>query len=291
MLTICLLVSGGLGQKILEHLYNSDHKVSVVLTDKKSKGIRTFCAAHNILCFAGNPRGQKTELILSNLSCDILLSVNYLFIIEKDLINFPSKYAINIHGSLLPKYRGRTPHVWAIINGEKEAGITAHLIDEEVDNGAILKQFVVPIHAEDTGGNIVEKYTDLYPKMVDQILEDVSKDEVELVNQDSDKASYFGKRTPSSGLINWGWSRERIRNWVRAQANPYPGAFTFLGEEKITIHKMVSSDFGFHCDDPNGKILNVDEGIIVVKTPNGAVQISELEYKPSIKISKGDILQ
>ena len=172
-------------------------------------------------------------------------SIIYLYIIEADLLNLINGYAVNFHGSLLPKYRGRTPHVWAIINGEREAGITVHLMNENCDDGDIVKQVVVPIGDDDTGGIILDKYKELYHRLVCQVVEDIEKGAVSGRVQDVSKATYFGKRTPNDGKINWDWQKERIRNWVRAQASSYPRAFACLDGKKITINKIKFSDLGF----------------------------------------------
>jgi len=132
MIRLGLLVSGNLGSIALTNL-ESNHHVIFVMTDKNSVSIIDFCKHKKINYFLGNPRGGKCITFIQSFEIDVLVSVNYLFLIDKDLINFPKKLAFNIHGSLLPKYRGRTPHVWAIINNEKETGITAHRIDEGCD--------------------------------------------------------------------------------------------------------------------------------------------------------------
>jgi methionyl-tRNA formyltransferase len=288
--SICLLISGNLGYSILNQLESSIHKIAAVFTDFKSKNIIEFCKAKNIELFRGNPRNGKAKKIIQSISCDVLLSVNYLFIIEKDIINLPAKYAINIHGSLLPKYRGRTPHVWAIINGEKETGITAHLIDEKVDNGDIIDQIKIPIGFYDTGADILKKFHTEYPKLVDQLFENIENNTISFQQQDFTKAIYFGRRTPDDGKINWNWSKVRIHNWVRAQATPYPGAFTHFNETKIIINKTVFSDCGFHQNDMNGLILYSEKNCIIVKTPDGALQIKDLAFEKNLLLEKGMIL-
>ncbi len=288
---ICLLVSGGLGYKMLLKLDKSSHEIVSVFTDKKSNEIISYCQQNKIKVFAGNPRKGKASDFIKNIECSILLSINYLFLIESDIISLPSMYAINIHGSLLPKYRGRTPHVWSIINGEKNTGITAHLIDENLDNGDIVKQIIVPIEEEDTGAEILKKYNELYPKLVETILLEIETNTIKSHAQDSSKATVFGKRTPSDGQINWNWSKERIRDWIRAQARPYPGAFTYIDKKKLIIHKATYSDIGFHANQPNGLVLNSDSTKAIIKTSNGALEISEFENQEDLIIEKGKILE
>jgi methionyl-tRNA formyltransferase len=290
MLNVVFLGSGALGLRVLIDVREVCH-VRAVLTDNKSKSIIDFCMSAGMPIFKGNPRSGKAEPFLRQCSCDVLLSVNYLYIVEQDLIQLPKRYAINFHGSLLPKYRGRTPHVWAIINGEQETGITAHLMDNEVDHGPILKQRRIPISADDTGGKILDKFQEQYPDLVRELLQQIEGKLIKPVPQDHNKATCFGKRVPEDGLIEWHWFRERIRNWIRAQARPYPGAFTFYHGEKIIINHASFSDRGFDSGIGNGTILDVEEDSIFVKTPNGVLELSEMEYEKNIHFEKGAILK
>ncbi|PCE66557.1 methionyl-tRNA formyltransferase [Sediminicola luteus] len=277
---IGLLVSGGLGLILLEKLKNECHLI-FVFTDINSRSIIDFCKSNNIECFIGNPRMGKCASFITGKEIDVLVSVNYLFLIEQDVIELPKKYAFNIHGSLLPKYRGRTPHVWAIINGEENTGITAHLIDEGCDTGKILKQVNIPIENDDTGANILEKFAFAYPELVTDVLTQIEKGTISPITQDNTLATYYGKRTPEDGLINWDWCKERIYNWIRAQAPPYPGSFTFLGKSKITFVSSKFSNLGFNYDLRNGTVLALDP--LTVKTNNGALEL-ELANKEDLKL-------
>lgn len=271
---ITLLISGSLGFHLLKTLFPKNIIVSV-FTDKNSSDIIQFSERNKINIFIGNPRNGKAEKTIKSIETDLLLSINYLFIIEKDLINWPKFYSINFHGSLLPKYRGRTPHVWAIINNEKETGVTAHLINEKCDDGEIIKQVRIPIEKVDTGGSILEKFNIQIPYLVEEVIQMAAKNRITSYKQDTNKATYFGRRTPDDGLINWGWQKERIMNWVRAQAYPYPGAFTYMKEEKVIIDKISYSDIGYNYNDTNGLIISTNP-FITVKTPNGTVLLESI---------------
>ena len=270
-------MSGGLGLHCLQHLHKSNHSISGVLTDRRSTAITDFCTQNAIPHFTGNPRNGRAKAFLADKNADVLLSINYLFIIEGDLIQFPRRHAINFHGSLLPKYRGRTPHVWAIINGEEKTGITAHLIDEALDNGPIVRQVVLPITEEMTGGEVLERFRTLYPILVTDVLSDIAQDRLSITPQNAALATYFEKRTPADGRIDWNWQRERIRNWVRAQAAPYPGAFFYLSDTQVAVHLANYSDLGFRQTQLNGTLLETGSDYVIVKTPNGALRLSELE--------------
>ena len=274
MLKLGVLCSGGLGHETLTKIVDS-YQVEFVLTDKGSQSIIEFCKEKQLPCFAGNPRKGKGFEFIEDIKVDVVASINYLFLIEEDIINHPSNMAFNIHGSLLPKYRGRTPHVWAIINNEKETGITAHKIEVGCDTGDIIEQIRVPIEEEDTGAKILSKYALEYFPLVQKVLNKLEQDSPDLKPQDKNKATYFGKRTPEDGEINWSWQRERIRNWTRAQAHPYPGAFTFYEGEKVIIDKVQYSDLGFDSEMENGTIIQVHPDV-VVKTPNGALVLTKI---------------
>lgn len=270
---IAFLVSGGLGEFVLSHFIKK-YDLSFVLTDNGSENIENICNTHNIPVYKGNPRKPEIVGFLKEKSCDVIVSVNYLFIIDEKVIKLAKGLCFNVHGSLLPKYRGRTPHVWAIINNERETGITAHVIDKGCDTGDILKQIKVKIDKEDTGASILEKYKGLYIPLVESVLSDFVQDSLTFIKQDESKATYFGKRTPEDGRIDWNWSVERIINWVRAQAYPYPGSFTYYNKNKIIIDKVTKSDYGFHNEVENGTIILLNP--LIVKCCNSALKIELL---------------
>lgn len=280
MLKIAVLCSGGLGFDTLKKIAQ-DYNVECILTDSNSLTIIEFAKDNNIPCFAGNPRNKKGYGFIKDFNIDVIASINYLFLIEEDIINHSRKLTFNIHGSLLPKYRGRTPHVWAIINGEKEAGITAHVIDSGCDTGKIIHQIKVPIDYDDTGAKMLEKYADAYFPLVKRVLYSLENNDLNLVVQDESKATYFGKRTPADGAINWNWPKEEIRNWVRAQAHPYPGAFTYYDNNQVIIDKVSFSNISVLENQNNGEIIAV-KPTLVVKTSNGALKIDAIRTENCI---------
>jgi len=282
---IGVLASGNLGKDILQKIiFNFD--VAFVLTDIKSQGIFEICKNNQIPFFKGNPRKGKGFNFIKNKEVDVIVSVNYLFLVEKDIINHPKKLIFNIHGSLLPKYRGRTPHVWAIINNEKETGITAHIIDEKCDTGDIISQIKIPINKDDTGSDILNKYKLEYYNLIKDVFRKLKYEKLNLIKQDESQATYYGKRTPEDGKINWNWEKERIINWVRAQAYPYPGAFSYLDGDKIIIDEVTESTLEVSSEIKSGVILEVFPNI-VINTSNGSLKIKRL--RNSLKVKVGDI--
>lgn len=131
-------------------------------------------------------------------------------------------------------------------------------------------------------------FNTIYPLIVAEFLHKVKHNEVELIKQDNTKASYFEKRTSEDGRINFEWQKERIYNWVRALSKPYPGAFAYIGANKIIIHKLEIVNLGFKAVMQNGLVLKLEDDGINIKVQNGVVKISQIET--NYKIKEGDIL-
>lgn len=282
-----MLCSGALGFAVLKEIHVK-WDVVFVFTDFNSKAIIEYSTKNNIPLFKGNPRDSKSEEFSKNNSSDVLISINYLFVVESNVIKMAKGIAFNVHGSLLPKYRGRTPHVWAIINNEHKAGITAHLLEESCDTGDILRQLVVPISEEDTGNSILMKYHELYQPLIEEVLLDFAEGKLKSYAQNEENATYFGKRSPEDGLISWDWHKERIRNWVRAQSYPYPGAFSFYAGKKIIIDSVEFSNSGYRQNMKNGEIIKINP--LEVKSPNGIVVVRKIRNS-DIRFKKGDCLR
>ncbi|MFW5983000.1 MAG: methionyl-tRNA formyltransferase [bacterium] len=284
-LKIGVLCSGNLGLDSL-HALSKYFKPQFVFTDKNSEEIIELSEKHSIPVFVGNPRKNESTRFLEPFHTDVIFSINYLFIVGNNILRHPELYAINLHGSLLPKYRGRSPHVWAIINGEKETGVTAHIMEEGCDTGDIVLQKHLKITTNDTGASILTKYKEIYPKIIIELIEQVNRGSLKRQKQDDRLATYFGKRSPEDGEINWNWQKERIRNWIRAQAYPYPGAFSYINQHKIIIDEVRFSDYGFNEDMANGLILKT-EPYISLKTPNGVIELTKIrnDQIPSVRIN------
>lgn len=280
---IGILTSGRLGYNVFSELIEQIDQPLFIATDGQSETVIQEAKKNQIPLFIGNPRnGALVEFIKQHqMELDLILSINYLFLLDEKLLDF-LPLSINIHGSLLPKYRGRTPHVWAIINGEKKTGVTAHVIDSGCDTGDVVKQQIVPIENHDTGSIMLEKYEQIYPNLLLSVIKDMQSGKLLRNKQEDRKATSFGKRTPDDGLINWSWHKERIRNWVRAQAHPYPGAFTWLEGQKVVIDEVKYSELGFSDTTENGTILQNGE-IPIIKCPNGAVELSKIRNKEVVK--------
>ena len=140
-----------------------------------------------------------------------------------------------LHASLLPDYSGGAPLVWAIINGEKETGITFFLMDSGVDSGPIIGQVAESITPQDTIATLYERIEHCGVRLIQECLPKIARGEMSYTPQNESRRRVMPQRSPGDGEINWFWPAHRIYDFVRAQTKPYPGAFTFLDAEKVTV--------------------------------------------------------
>ncbi|MEI7194930.1 bifunctional UDP-4-amino-4-deoxy-L-arabinose formyltransferase/UDP-glucuronic acid oxidase ArnA [Pectobacterium versatile] len=172
---------------------------------------------------------------IRELAPDVIFSFYYRTLLSNDILQLPAFGAFNLHGSLLPRYRGRAPVNWVLVNGETQTGVTLHKMVSRADAGDIVAQSVVAIDDDDTALTLHGKCRTAAAALLAQQLPLIRSREITLTLQDESRASYFGRRTAADGLIDWHKSAREINNLIRAVTEPYPGAFTFLGERNVTI--------------------------------------------------------
>ncbi|MDO9515210.1 MAG: formyltransferase [Syntrophales bacterium] len=170
------------------------------------------------------------------LSPDVIFSFYYRNLLGGALLAIPPAGAYNLHGSLLPAYRGRCPVNWVLVNGETKTGVTLHHMVEAADAGDIVGQVEIPIGADDTALTLYEKLCVGAKELLEGLLPLIKEGTTPRIPQDLKAGSYFGGRRPEDGRIDWHWPTSRIYNLIRAVTDPYPGAFTTLpGGEKMLI--------------------------------------------------------
>jgi methionyl-tRNA formyltransferase len=179
---------------------------------------------------------------LQGISPDFIFSFYYRFMLKPELLATAMRGAYNMHGSLLPKFRGRAPVNWAVLRGEDTTGATLHEMVEKPDAGRIVDQFPVPILPDDRAIDVFRKVTAASELLLDRSLAAVLDGMAQPQEQDLSRGGYFRGRTSDDGRIDWAKGAREIHNLVRAVAPPYPGAFTFLGGQKLRLLRthMVS---------------------------------------------------
>ena len=168
---------------------------------------------------------------------DVIFSFYYRSIIDMKILSLAPLGAFNMHGSLLPKYRGRACVNWAVLNGETETGVTLHHMTEYADRGNIVAQEAVSIGENETSHDVFMKIIPAAGRVLSRSLNDILSGNAEGVPQDESQATKFGRRRPEDGLIDWTKSAREIHNLVRAVAKPFPGAFFYQNDKKVMVWK------------------------------------------------------
>ena len=172
---------------------------------------------------------------IAALQPDFLFSFYYRNMLGPELLALPRRGAYNMHGSLLPKYRGRVPVNWAVIMGERETGATLHQMVEKPDAGGIVDQEAVPIGPEDTAAEVFGKVTEAAALVLARALPGLIAGSARVTPQDLSRGSYHGGRKPEDGRIDWTKGAREVHNLVRGVAPPYPGAITQIGATTLRI--------------------------------------------------------
>ncbi|MEB0029095.1 bifunctional UDP-4-amino-4-deoxy-L-arabinose formyltransferase/UDP-glucuronic acid oxidase ArnA, partial [Pseudomonas sp. MH9.2] len=227
----------------IEALLNAGYEIAAVFTHADDPKENTFygsvaqlCARKGIPVHAPEDANHPLWIErISKLNVDYLFSFYYRHLLGEQLLACASKGAFNLHGSLLPHYRGRAPANWVLVNGETETGVTLHRMVKRADAGAILAQQRVAIERADTALTLHTKLRNAAANLLRDALPLLAQGKLTETAQDDTQASYFGRRTPADGLLDWKRPAEQLFNLVRAVTQPYPGAFCPVGEHKLIV--------------------------------------------------------
>ena len=243
MTTAVVFAYHNVGVRCLSVLLDQDVRVSLVVTHRDQPGETIWFDSVEQLARARGlpvitPENANDPALVAQiraLAPDFLFSFYYRNMLGPELLALPRRGAYNLHGSLLPKYRGRVPVNWAVIMGERETGATLHQMVEKPDAGGIVGQQAVPIGPEDTAAEVFAKVTDAAARVLARALPGLIAGSARITPQDLSKGSYFGGRKPEDGRIDWAKSAQEVHDLVRGVAPPYPGAFTRIGAMTLRI--------------------------------------------------------
>jgi methionyl-tRNA formyltransferase len=185
-----------------------------------------------------DPPADAVEKAVADIRPDLIFSFYYRSMLPMPLLRHARLGAFNLHGSLLPKFRGRAPLNWAIAKGERETGVTLHEMVEKPDAGRIVDQETVPIGPDDTAVEVFHRMTKAAEIVLKRSLPAIVKGAVQFKPNDLARGSYFGRRRPEDGRIDWSRSAQEIHNLVRAVAPPFPGAF----DDRLKVHRTQITD-------------------------------------------------
>ncbi|MES2405691.1 MAG: formyltransferase [Pseudomonadota bacterium] len=284
------------GVRCLSVLLDAGVDVALLVTHTDAPGdtiwfdsVAQLAARHDIPTVTpDDPNTPEFVQKIRTLAPDFLFSFYYKLMLKAPLLALPKQGALNMHGSLLPQYRGRVPVNWAIIHGERETGATLHYMTEKPDAGQLVDQQAVPILGDDTAAEVMRKVTCAAEVTLHRALPGLIAGTANATTQDLSQGGYFGGRRPEHGRIDWSQPAQNIHNLIRAVAPPYPGAYTtvagkaarLLRSRVVNMPKATTSP-ALLCD---GKIFLATCG------DGGTLRILELELDGQI-IAPADFVQ
>ena len=212
---------------------------------------------------------------IAEIKPEILFSFYYRSLLGREILRIPPQGAYNLHGSLLPAYRGRSPVNWVLVNGENRTGVTLHHMVEQADAGDIVGQKEVSIEFEDSALTLYRKLCLKAEALLDESLPLIKKGTAPRRPQDPRRASYFGGRKPQDGRIDWHWPVVQIYNLIRAVTEPYPGAFAFLPEEKAVLVWWAYPEEGIPSNLVPGTV-EVEKESVYIRALDGRLRLVEI---------------
>ncbi|MBO4376361.1 MAG: methionyl-tRNA formyltransferase [Lachnospiraceae bacterium] len=282
----------------LEKIIEAGHEVTLVVTQPdKEKGrgkelafspVKECALRHNIPVFQPvKIRLPENVEELKKYEADVFVVAAFGQILSKEILDMPRFGCINIHASLLPKYRGASPIAWSILNGDKETGVTIMQMNEGMDTGDILLQKAIAIDKKETTEGLFDKLMDLGAEMIVEALDKLSKGELTATPQDESLASKVGKMDKTFGLIDWNEAADVIERKIRGLYS-WPSAYTFLNGKRLKIYNgdVVSPD---NTAKP-GSIIAVDKESFTVSTGDKALKISDVQIEGKRRMNVKEFL-
>ena len=281
----------------LEALIASRHEIQAVVTQPdKPKGrkgeltpspVKVIAKREGIKVY--QPLKVRDEEFVKTLRAynpDVMVVVAFGQIIPLSILKMPKYGCVNIHGSLLPKYRGAAPIQWAVLDGEKETGITTILMDEGIDTGDILLKKTIKIDADETSGSLFDKLMALGAKTILETLDELEKGSLTPTKQEESPTAYAKMLTKAMGLIDFTKSAKELDCFVRGM-NPWPSAYTLLSGKTLKLWKVRAVDGSGKA----GSVIGIDKESFTVACGEGAIEVLEVQLEGKKRMSAGDFLK
>ncbi len=281
----------------LKAIYEAGHEVILAVSQPdKPKGrsgklqptpVKEFAVEHNIPVFQPvKIRDEESVEYLRNYEADVFVVAAFGQILPKVILDMPRLGCVNVHGSLLPKYRGAAPIQWAVINGEKVSGNTTMLMGPGLDDGDMLLKSEVELAADETGGSLFDRLAIDGGKLAVKTIEALDRGEITPVPQDESEATHVGMIKKEMGLIDWNKPAEEIERLIRG-LNPWPSAFTYVHGKSLKLWSAAVCD---KSGEP-GTVIDVSKNGFTVACGTGSLEIRELQLEGKKRMGAGDFLR
>ncbi len=281
----------------LKAVYEAGHEIILAVTQPdKPKGrsgklafppVKEWAIEHDIPVFQPvKIRAQESIDFLANYQADVFLVAAFGQILPKTVLDMPRLGCVNVHASLLPKYRGAAPIQWAVINGEKYAGVTTMMMGEGLDNGDMLLKAEIELAPDETGGSLFDRLAVLGGQTAVVTLDALDKGSIDAIPQDGSQATHVGMIQKQMGLIDWTKSAVEIERLMRG-LDPWPSAYTYLEGKTLKLWKAeVTEEAG-----PDGQVIAVDKEGFTIACGQGSLRIKELQLEGKKRMAAGDFLR
>lgn len=288
--------------KALEVLVEAGHEVLAVVTQPdKAKGrgktvvmtpVKERAIAYQIPVY--QPERVKTDeefyKMLLDTAPDVIVVAAFGQILPKRILDLPRYGCVNIHASLLPKYRGSAPIQWAVIDGERETGVTTMMMDVGLDTGDMLEKVVVTLDTDETGGSLFDKLSHEGGKLILSTLDKLSKGTAVRTKQPEEGSTYARMLDKSLGSIDWKMDADAIERLIRG-LNPWPSAYTHYegNTMKLWAAGVREVDVSLHA--APGEIIEIGKDFFLVQTGNGGLAVKELQLAGKKRMDAGSFLR
>lgn len=288
--------------KSLEKLIESKHEICAVITNPDKPANRGYelqmspvkkLALDNGLEILTPLKIKNNEEIkekLRSYDADIFVVVAYGKILPKDILDMPRLGCVNVHGSLLPKYRGAAPIQFAVINGDEKTGITTMLMDEGMDTGDMLLKEEYKILDEDTAESVFEKLSELGGNLLLETLEKLEKGEITPIKQNEEEATYCTMLSKKDGEMDFNMTTNKLFSFVRGMT-PWPSAYTFLDGKMLKVLDIDKSVKDQYSDFNVGEVVKTSKDGILVKTLDGVILLTKVQLEGKKAMNADEFLR
>jgi UDP-4-amino-4-deoxy-L-arabinose formyltransferase/UDP-glucuronic acid dehydrogenase (UDP-4-keto-hexauronic acid decarboxylating) len=240
-------------------------------------------AAHQGVPVHADESVEAIAATIGALKPSIIYSFSYRHLIPESMLELAPHGAFNLHPSLLPAYRGRAPVNWVLVNGEHKTGVTLHHMVARADAGDIVGQRAVAIDDSDNALTLSHKLVPLGVELIDELHPKIVAGTAPRRKMDIAKGSYFGRRKPDDGRIDWRWPARRIFNLVRAVTHPYPGAFCFVGGHKLLVWEVKIGAENGPYGAPGKVVREMADDALEIAAGEGSVIVKVVQFEGGIE--------